>query len=154
MNTNAARDLLHKCLRKSQWPKIHEAEIRVWDDKMNVTKYAQVAFMLSREILNALFKKNPKLNFEDLTAAADSLQQHCQDVTRRYGHTVLPIALWSDAAPYSWDWSSSVEVIMMSLPQLGPPNHTWRFPVTALPKHCVAEGQHLDHAYDCLSCEK
>ena len=75
MNTNAARDLLRKCLRKSQWPKIHEAEIRVWDDKMNVTKYGQVAFMLPREIVNALFKKNPKLNFEDLTAAADSLQQ-------------------------------------------------------------------------------
>ena len=39
----------------------------------------------------------------------------------------------ADAKPYNWDRSKSLELILMSLPQLGLPNHTRRFPITALP---------------------
>ena len=143
LNRNAARDMLRRCLRKSQWPEIYEAEIRVWDEKLNVTKYAKVAFMLPHEILNSLFKKNPKFNFEDLTAAAESVRQHCRDVTEGYGQTMIPMALWCDGTPYSWDRTSSLEVIMMSLPGLGPPNST--------PKNCIAKGETFEDIWEIMA---
>ena len=148
----AARDMLRRCLRKSQWSEIYEAEIRVWNEKLNVTKYAKMAFMLPHEILNSLLKKNPKFNSEDLTAAAESVRQHCRDVTEGYGQTMIPMALWSDGTRYSWDRTSSLEVIMMSLPGLGPPNSTWRFPVTALPKNCIAKGETFEDIWEIVAC--
>ena len=36
----------------------------------------------------------------------------------------------------------------MSLPGLGPPNSTWRFPVTALPKNSIAKGETFEDIWE------
>ncbi|CAE7255519.1 unnamed protein product [Symbiodinium necroappetens] len=148
---NASRDMLRRCLKKSQWPPIYTAEIRIWDEKHEITRYADVAFMLPHEVLYVLFQKNPGYPFTDLACCAQSVQNHCLETSRKLGVHVIPFSLWTDATPFNWDRSTSLEVILMSLPQLPAPHHTWRFPVTGLPKNNISKGESFEDIWDLMA---
>ena len=50
----AARNMLRKCLKHSQWPQIYVAEIRTFHPKMQMEILQDMAFILPHELLFAL----------------------------------------------------------------------------------------------------
>lgn len=148
---NASRDWLRKSLKGNQWPSIYSAEIRIWDDKLQVEKLAPVAFYLPHEILHVLGLKNDVKALTQLGGASDSVRRQCQQICNILAGPTAPIGIWSDATPFNWDRSKSLEIILMNLPGLLGPASTWRFPLVAIPHDCIAKGSTFADIFEILT---
>ena len=77
-NPKAARNMLRKCLKHSQWPPISVAEIRTYHPKMQMEILQDMAFILPHELLFALGDFNSVDKLTTLDGAATSVKNHCQ----------------------------------------------------------------------------
>ena len=137
VSKKAARDMLRRCLKGTKWPKIYTAEIRIWDGKLQVEKYAKVALLLPHELLHVLGTMNSAETLTQLDGAVESVQAHCRKAQRAFGSPTCGFGLWSDATPFNWDRTKTLEIILISFPGLEPPHHTVRIPVCAIPHELV-----------------
>ena len=137
VSKKAARDMLRRCLKGTKWPKIYTAEIRIWDAKLQVEKYAKVALLLPHELLHVLGTMNSAETLTQLDGAVESVQAHCRKAQRVFGSPTCGFGLWSDATPFNWDRTKTLEIILISFPGLEPPHHTVRIPVCAIPHELV-----------------
>ena len=48
---NASRDIRRKLLKRSMWPPLCEAEVRMWSNRDKTMKSRKIAFLLPRELL-------------------------------------------------------------------------------------------------------
>ena len=137
VSKKAARDMLRRCLKGTKWPKIYTAEVRIWDAKLQVEKYAKVALLLPHELLHVLGTMNSAETLTQLDGAVESVQAHCRKAQRAFGSPTCGFGLWSDATPFNWDRTKTLEIILISFPGLEPPHHTVRIPVCAIPHELV-----------------
>ena len=61
--------MLRRCLKGTKWPKIYTAEVRIWDAKLQVEKYAKVALLLPHELLHVLGTMNSAETLTQLDGA-------------------------------------------------------------------------------------
>ena len=118
VSKKAARDMLRRCLKGTKWPKIYTAEIRIWDAKLQVEKYAKVALLLPHELLHVLGTMNSAETLTQLDGAVESAQAHCRKAQRAFGSPTCGFGLWSDATPFNWDRTKTLEIILISFPGL------------------------------------
>ena len=100
-------------------------------------KYAKVALLLPHELLHVLGTMNSAETLTQLDGAVESVQAHCRKAQRAFGSPTCGFGLWSDATPFNWDRTKTLEIILISFPGLEPPHHTVRIPVCAIPHELV-----------------
>ena len=112
----------------------------------------EVAMMLPHELIHQLAMAGD----EELLGAFAGLDrtstEHMQHVTELMG-PVIPLALWGDSTPFSWDKKQSCEMLAVSLPGL-PEDSPWkavRVPIIAIPHDQVVVGKTLDDILLCFS---
>ena len=135
---NAARDLRRKLLKKSRWPPMYEAMVKMWMPKEKVTKTRPVALLLPHEILHALAKAGDKDALVS-SAALDvrNLRRH-DEISKFLEAPFVSLSLWGDGVPYSWDRKRSVDIWTLSFPGLVEKKHRdLRITLTALPHEGV-----------------
>ena len=54
LGTNAARNLRRSVLKRTLWPSLYWARIRVWNCKKGIEDYKSCAFLLPHELLHTL----------------------------------------------------------------------------------------------------
>ena len=145
---NAHRDMLARLGRRSKWPKLYTAAVRIWNPKTQMQEVQNVSFLLPHEMLGAIAVLSDLNRFADRARLTNGAHQHVSEAERSMGPgaPIIPIAMWLDATPCNWDRSESVETISMSFP--GAPDAQVRIPVMVfLKKHFCGR----DTFDDCLS---
>ena len=102
-NPKAARNMLRKCLKHSQWPPISVAEIRTYHPKMQMEILQDMAFILPHELLFALGDFNSVDKLTTLDGAATSVKNHCQAAAELLQCPVAAMGLWCDGTPFNWE---------------------------------------------------
>jgi hypothetical protein len=135
---NVSRELLAKLKKRSAWPPLYYAQIRVFDLQMQIERKKYIPFLLPHEIIWSLCEHS---------LDKDSLFQHSGLCKQSLDHLVkcaagmgvplaqsVPIGIWGDGVPMNYDRTQSLEVLSFSLPGLDAGHHDLRFPITVLPK--------------------
>ena len=138
-SSKAARNMLRKCLKHSQWPQIYVAEIRTFHPKMQIEILQEMAFILPHELLFALGDFNSVDTLTTLDGAATSVKNHCQAAAELLQSPVAAMGLWCDGTPFNWERTKSLELLLINFPGLSESNKTWRFPVAAVPHEHVSK---------------
>ena len=115
-NPKAARNMLRKCLKHSQWPQIYVAEIRTFHPKMQIEILQDMAFILPHELLFALGDFNSVDTLTTLDGAATSVKNHCQAAAALLQCPVAAMGLWCDGTPFNWERTKSLEFLLINFP--------------------------------------
>ena len=135
---NVPRELLTKLKKRTAWPPLYWAKIRVFDLKMQIQRRKYIPFLLPHEIIWSLFEHSvdQQTLFQQSGLCKQSLS-HLGKCAATMGVPIekcVAVGLWGDGVPMNFDRSQSLEVISFSLPGLDGSNHDLRFPITVLPK--------------------
>ena len=150
-NPKAARNMLRKCLKHSQWPQIYVAEIRTFHPKMQIEILQDMAFILPHELLFALGDFNSVDTLTTLDGAATSVKNHCQAAAELLQCPVAAMGLWCDGTPSNWERTKSLELLLINFPGLSGSNKTWRFPVAAVPHEHLSKGSTFEDIFQIMA---
>jgi hypothetical protein len=152
---NVSRDLLRKLSKKSAWPTLYWAKIRVFDLKMQVVRKVKFPFLLPHELVWCLSEHS-----RDETAlfqhgglckqSADHLA-NCAQLMGISLHELVAVNFWGDGVPMNFDRTQSLEVFSMAFPGLAAEHHNLRFPITVIPKKYVAKQKTKDDILKIIS---
>ena len=150
-NRNAARDLRRKLLKTSHWPPIYTCKVRMWsvpDKKLTLQK---VALLLPHEILQTFTEMGNHDVVFDTKGLDLQNQKRAKEILDAMGEPYIPVSIWGDGVPFSWDRKKSADLWCLSLPgQEHKPYRDLRVTLTSLPhENVVRETQ--DDIWEVLS---
>ena len=98
---NTSRDMRRRLLKRSLWPPLYEAEVRMWVPKEKEMKMRKVAFLLPHEILHVLSEMG-KFGVMVCTEGLDTYnaRRHSQ-IFKKMETPFVSLSLWGDGVPYS-----------------------------------------------------
>jgi len=149
-NTNVSRSIRRSFLKGTQWPNAYYAQVRVLSKSTRVEEQQWLAFSLPHEYIAALFRHG---NSDVLmgTQNLDKLtQEHLTHCELQAGAKLLPVGLWADGVPCSWDRNETIETVSINLPGLSDEFKALRLPVTGLSKRQVIPAT-WDDIFDVVS---
>ncbi len=159
---NAARDLLSMLLRKSRWPRLYYADIRMCNTKLQVEEVEAHPFLLPHEVVACIVRRSGAGKVLDSQRGWDSpvaehINKACADL-RIPVESTIALGIWIDGVPCNWDRSESLEVISMSIGGFKSPWKNLRIPITVVEKRYLVAGKTYDdmlkvvvHSCDCLA---
>ena len=159
---NTARNLQRKLMRKVLWPGLYVQDVPVLDpstmsevlilsqntgkipwgsgaeSEIRKEKKPKVmrpmAFLLPHELLHVLGVEGDPSTLVSKVGLDVSTQRHVTNVESSLNRAVVPLGLWADGVPLSWDRKRSMECWVMSLPGLpSDKGRQLRFPLVAYP---------------------
>ena len=136
---NVARDLRRKLLKGSHWPPIYVTMIRMWSVAEKRVTLQKVALLLPHELLQTLKDMGSSEVVFD-ASGLDTLNQkkYGQILEAMHGQLFIPVSLWGDGVPFSWDRKKSADLWCLSLPGQGhKPYRDLRLTLTSLPHENV-----------------
>ena len=136
---NVARDLRRKLLKGSHWPPIYVTMIRMWSVAEKRVTLQKVALLLPHELLQTLKDMGSSEVVFD-ASGLDTLNQkkYGQILEAMHGELFIPVSLWGDGVPFSWDRKKSADLWCLSLPGQGhKPYRDLRLTLTSLPHENV-----------------
>ena len=105
LNTNTARKLRRKFLKKSTWMPDYIADVRTWNTKTQKVVREKVPMQLIHEVVAVLLK----YGFKDKLLKTDHMDpltlEHLRHCEIEAGCDLLGMGLWGDGAPTQWDLS-------------------------------------------------
>ena len=109
-----------------------ESEIR--KDKKKPKVMRPMAFLLPHELLHVLGVEGDPSTLASKVGLDVTTQRHVTNVESSLNRAVVPLGLWADGVPLSWDRKRSMECWVMSLPGLpSDKGRQLRFPLVAYP---------------------
>jgi len=138
VGTNAARDLRRSFLKRSQWPALYWADVRVLNLKTGQEELQSLAFVLPHEYLHVLAKLgDPSVLYakDNLDRIAKEHLAKCESLAKC---ELVGIGLWGDGVPCNWDRTESVECFAINLPGQAGQYQALRLPLTALSRKQVS----------------
>lgn len=131
---NAHRDLHRIFQKRSQWPHLYWAEIRVLNIATQKEEHQWLAFKLPDEYVSCLHRHG-RLDALLEEGGMDPLtRDHLRQCREQSGcANLLAVGLWGDEMPCNWDRSESVAGVNINFPGLTGQWKNLRLPVTALP---------------------
>ena len=145
---NISRDLLRRIKKRSAWPPLYWADIRIFDLKSQQTVTKRFPFLLPHELIHSLAShaKQETAIFDHTALCKQSLKHltHVSDKLAVDPSKLVAVALWGDGVPMNFDRSQSLEVFTMLLPGLNGDNGKYRFPLTCCPKKYIVKTESKD----------
>ena len=115
---HAHRNFSRKLLKKSKWPRVYHASVRVWNRRTNKECHASIPMLLPHEIVH-VFRQHAvsKANLLDRGGMDTTTEEHLRSASAQLGITgdVLGLAFWMDGLACTWDRSESQDMLIMSL---------------------------------------
>lgn len=142
---NAARDLKRRLFKKSLWPDLYYADVRVWDKNTQEIATVVCPMLLPHEVLECFITQNGLPAMLESKGMAATSKAHMLKMQHMFGVTAsVGLGLWIDGAPCNWDRSESLECICISFCGLLGKNKNLRVPLCVIPrrfvvKHCTFE---------------
>ena len=149
-NKNVSRTIRRSFLKATQWPNLYYAQVRVLNKSTRVQEQQWLAFCLPHEYIAALFRHGNS----DVLMGSQNLdklsQEHLTHCELQAGAKLLPVGLWADGVPCSWDRNETIETVSINLPGLCDEFKALRLPVTGLSKRQVIP-ETWDDIFDVVS---
>ena len=139
---NIARDIGRQLkAKRTKWPPLYWAHVRVWDPKTQAEKLHLMPIYLPHELVRAVCEKGSKDKLLATGGMCAETLDHMADVKAKIGcDDVLGCGLWGDSMPFNWDRSESVFAFSMNFPGLGDEYKNLRLPLFAINKKFMAKG--------------
>ena len=145
---NRHRDLLRRLCRRSKWPSLYYAKVRVWNRKTQAEEVVCVPVLLPHEVMSVIAAHSDMGAFASTAGMTQAAREHLAAAATQMGTgpPVVGLGLWIDGTPCNWDRSESVETFAYSFPGLTGGMAALRLPFAViLHKHCIAR-----HTFDDL----
>lgn len=138
---HASRNLRRRLLRRSQWPKIYYAQIRLWSPRLQRVTRQWVGMLPPHEIMSTLAEHNSPAVMLQTTVMGNDTKDRLRDLAAQFGIPNLAgFGLWGDGVPVNWDRSESVEILSFNMP--GIPK--LRIPITGVSKKFWVKHETMD----------
>ena len=147
----ATRNLRRKLMKRSQWPELYYAPVRVYDKTVDGEITVQLPMLLPHELIGRLVEVGSVQALLSQEGLCLETLEHLKSVSRELGlneKEVLPVGLWGDGVPFNWDRSESLEIVSINLPGSG---GALRLPITAIPKKYVIKETTWDDVFSVVS---
>lgn len=144
---NLHRNLLRAFLKRSQWPGLYYATVRVWNLKQMKEVTIQLPFQLPHELLQSLATKNSTAVLADQRGLSASTTAHVAGAAAALGlpaQELIPFGIWGDGVPCNWDRSQAVDMFTLYMPGLPPGKQELRIPICGLNRKFVV----ATHTFD------
>ena len=148
---HATRDLRRKLAKRSQWPQLYYAPVRVYDKTLDAQVTVQLPMLLPHELIGRLADVGSREALLSREGLSLETLQHVRTAALELGldeKEVLPVGLWGDGVPFNWDRSESLEIISINLPGAG---GQLRLPITAIPKKYIIKETTWDDVFKVVS---
>ena len=146
------RDLLKKAFRKSKWPSLYYATVRVWDPKTAQATTCQIPLLLPHEQLREIADRSSIPALLETGGLSSDANRHLQSVIAQLGtQSVCGLGFWLDGTPCNWDRSKSVETISMNLPGQQGKLSALRFPIAVVMKQFMLKYDTTDDLLDVVA---
>ena len=140
-----ARDVRQGFLKDSRWPEVLRVPCPI-KTRDGALVLEQVSFLVPHEVLAEMLPHaDPVLLFS--TSGLDCLSKGKLEEVKSTLKVdqLIPVSLWLDAIPFSWERDESVQVFTWGLPGISAePWKQLRFPFCVLPKAMCAQ-ETIDH---------
>lgn len=140
---NISRDLIRRLKKKTAWPPLYYAYVRIWDLKRQQMVKKMLPFLLPHELVGCLWQhaKDQNKLFEHGALCQQSLQhlQGCAQKLQVPESELVAAGIWGDGVPMNFDRKQSLEVFSFILPGLTGESSNFRFPITVIPKKYLAK---------------
>ena len=128
---NRSRNLRAKLLKRSQWPGLYYAKVRLFNPQRQKVLKSWLPMFLPHELIASLLQQNDLQTLCSISSAGEATKQRITELAQQYHlDNVIGFGFWGDGVPANWDRSESYEVLSMNLP--GVPK--LRLPLTAVSK--------------------
>ena len=149
----AHRDLLRRLLRTSQWPKLYEASIRVYNKRSQQVERAKVPMLLPHVIMAAFNSKKAAHSTLFTNVGLDGegrahLHRAIDELKIREG--VVALGLWMDGVVTKWDRSSAHEMVTLNFPGFQERNRKMRIPLCVFDASWRAKGATWDDVLEVM----
>ena len=135
---NASRDMRRRLLKRSFWPPLYEAEVRMWVPREKAMKQRKVAFLLPHELVFVLASAGSLDTMVSTEGLDDYNKEKHAQIMDQLQVPFVGMSLWGDGVPYSWDRKKAVDVWTLSFPGLSSKAHRdLRLTLTAIPHEGV-----------------
>jgi hypothetical protein len=152
---NISRDMLKKLKKRTAWPPLYWAKIRLFDLKMQVVKKVSMPFLLPHELIWALHTHaRDESTLYQHKGLCEQSASHLSSCALNLGANLddlVAVNMWGDGVPMNFDRSQSLEVFSMALPGVAEDHHNLRFPVTVVPKKYVVKQKTKDDILKVIS---
>ncbi len=116
---NTSRGLRSKLLRRSAWPGLYNAKVRLFNPKLQRITWQWLPMLLPHELLAALVKVNDLETIASTAAAATCTSDRIKTLAQEHNiPNLIGFGLWGDGVPANWDRTESYEILSMNLPSL------------------------------------
>ena len=100
---NSNRDLRRKLLKRSAWPSLYYAKVRLYSPKLQKVVRSWLPLMLPHEALASLCVINDIATMTSTAAAAECTKSRLRDLSNQFGiERLLGFGLWGDGVPTNW----------------------------------------------------
>lgn len=137
---NIHRNTLRAFLKRSKWPSLYHAPVRVWNLKEMREDVVQLAFQLPHELHRVFSLKNYVQTLACQEGMSTTTKQHVDKCAASLGlppQTLIAYGLWGDGVPCNWDRSQAMDMFTLNMPGLPEASHELRLPIVALNKKFV-----------------
>ena len=152
---NVPRELLTKLKKRSAWPPLYWAKIRVFDLQMQIERKKYLPFLLPHEIISCLDEHSvDKATLFQHSGLCKQSLAHLNKCAAAMGVPTaqcVSIGMWGDGVPMNFDRTQSLDVLSFSLPGLEGSQHGLRFPITVLPKKYIIRHNTKDDIFNVVS---
>ncbi len=104
--------------KQGQWPAFYSARIPFWDPRAEAVTHEDVPILLPHLVVEKLAKTMGEEAIRDCSGLdAHGLRElrRMQDQLQ-IAEGVVPLGLWGDSVPFTWDKKGSLQIIALSLP--------------------------------------
>lgn len=142
---NAQRDLLRRLMKRSHWPPVYHAKVRVFDTKEQKETTQTLAMILPHEIIWALAQHNRTEDLLDDHGMSATCKSHLATMCSKFQvSSALAAGIWIDGVPCNWDRSQSLECITLNLPGLRDGTGRLRIPIAVINKRFLLKEKTFD----------
>ena len=128
---NCSRGLMSKLLKRSSWPSLYYAKIRLYCLKKQQIVLQWVPVLLPHELLAALLQYNDVGTLCRTSSAAECTKTRIESLSNEHNiKQLIGFGLWGDGVPANWDRSESYEILSLNLPGVA----KLRLPITCVSK--------------------
>lgn len=150
---NAQRDLTARLLKRSKWPPLYWADIRLFNTSTQTMERQQIPFLLVHELLQAMAvhscSKDALLCKEGLSRSSRAhFDRLCTELRQS---DMVPLGLWADGVPYNWDRSLTLDMVSLLFPGQQGSNASVRLPLVCLEHTFVAKPETHDDIFAVIS---
>ena len=136
--------LLNTMLKRSGWPSLYQTTIPALAKDGETVVDAPAAFLLPHEVLSCLWERSSPEVMLDCRGLDELSQGQLTMLCRKWKvEQLLPLSLWADGVPYSWDRAESIEAYTWNLPgQTSKALRNLRFPLIVVNHHHCCQATH------------